>query len=177
MKKILKTINPTIRKGKRNDITVIANLATKIWKQTFAGMIPNGQVDAMFCEQYSEKGLGQQMDDDHLFFLFYSDLEPIGFLSVSIIDRKRDYVKLQKFYLLPEYHGRGTAKIFLDSLIDYLEQNRLGRKLQLNVNRSNTRAIKFYEKYGFETIEEVDIPYKEFMLNDYIMELSLAING
>jgi ribosomal protein S18 acetylase RimI-like enzyme len=40
----------------------------------------------------------------------------------------------------------------------------------LNVNRNNIKAKQFYERQGFHIIAEVDIPYRSYILNDYIME-------
>ena len=48
-----------------------------------------------------------------------------------------------------------------------------GENLTLNVNRGN-KARYFYEKVGYQIIEEVDIPYFDFILDDYIMSKSLV---
>jgi ribosomal protein S18 acetylase RimI-like enzyme len=53
------------------------------------------------------------------------------------------------------------------------EARNLGfKELELNVNRYN-KAYNFYLKQGFKVVEEVDIPYYEFFLNDYVMRKSL----
>jgi ribosomal protein S18 acetylase RimI-like enzyme len=46
--------------------------------------------------------------------------------------------------------------------------------LELNVNRSNN-AVTFYQKFGFTTTSEVDLPIGEgYFMNDYVMQKSLA---
>ena len=44
--------------------------------------------------------------------------------------------------------------------------------LELNVNRANP-ALGFYTKLGFEISETVDIPYYQFILNDYVMRKAI----
>jgi ribosomal protein S18 acetylase RimI-like enzyme len=70
---------------------------------------------------------------------------------------------------LPEEQGKGTGK----ALMQFAEQHvlSLGKtRLSLNVNRNNIKAKQFYERQGFHIIAEVDIPYRSYLLNDYIME-------
>lgn len=48
------------------------------------------------------------------------------------------------------------------------------KRLVLNVNRNNP-TVHFYEKLGYTIGEIIDIPYYDFVLNDYIMVKSLSI--
>jgi ribosomal protein S18 acetylase RimI-like enzyme len=41
--------------------------------------------------------------------------------------------------------------------------------LELNVNRGNS-AYEFYKKIGFKVVEEVDISYYGYILDDYVMQ-------
>jgi ribosomal protein S18 acetylase RimI-like enzyme len=53
--------------------------------------------------------------------------------------------------LVPEYRGSGAAKLLMD------ETARLAERgiLELEVFKENARAIGFYKKYGFETIDKL----------------------
>ena len=80
-------------------------------------------------------------------------------------------LKIHKLYVLPCEQGKGTGK----KLFEYLSKTAKELKvniLELNVNRAN-HALNFYQKMGFEIIETVDIPYYQFVLNDYIMRKAL----
>ncbi|HCX57958.1 MAG TPA: GNAT family N-acetyltransferase, partial [Sphingobacterium sp.] len=69
---------------------------------------------------------------------------------------------------MPNVQGKGFGK----ALIDFASQKtRLKGKgiLELNVNRNNP-AYHFYLKQGFEVIETIDIPYYDYVLNDYVMQ-------
>ncbi len=46
--------------------------------------------------------------------------------------------------------------------------------LELNVNRGN-KAYYFYLKQGFEVVEEVDIPYYGYILDDYVMQKKITL--
>jgi GNAT superfamily N-acetyltransferase len=73
--------------------------------------------------------------------------------------------------VLPSEQGRGTGK----ELINYISASAKklgGNTLELNVNRGNN-AQNFYLKSGFSIFQTVDIPYHQFVLNDYVMRKTI----
>jgi diamine N-acetyltransferase len=69
-------------------------------------------------------------------------------------------VEVRRFYVLPEFHGTGTAQALMDACADEA-RHRGGRTLWLGVWDQNPRAIRFYTKWGFE-----DVGGQTFMLGD-----------
>ncbi|HEX3017233.1 MAG TPA: GNAT family N-acetyltransferase [Caproicibacter sp.] len=53
----------------------------------------------------------------------------------------------------PEYCGKGFGGAFMALIVRYAQQNFPGNNLQLDVREFNRRAIKCYEKAGFQTAE------------------------
>jgi GNAT superfamily N-acetyltransferase len=71
-------------------------------------------------------------------------------------------------YLKEECRGKGYGR----QLIDFVVSE--GKKIPtnflfLNVNRFN-ESLAFYKKNGFEIVENLDIPFGPFWLNDFIMK-------
>ena len=64
---------------------------------------------------------------------------------------------VKRFYIAPEYRGKGTAQVLLNKIIDEAKSRQMD-KLILDVYFKNARAAKFYEKHGFKryTQEPVD---------------------
>jgi diamine N-acetyltransferase len=58
-------------------------------------------------------------------------------------------MELKRIYILKEFHGQGVAQKLLDFLIDYCRKENY-QAIYLSVWEHNTRAQKFYAKYGFE---------------------------
>lgn len=101
-----------------------------------------------------------------------TDHTPIGWMSFSQLSQTEwelDILVLHKAYLHQSY---GTAAI---SHFLQLCRNERVKTVTLNVNQSNTRAIRFYEKFGFQIIAEEIVPECNDAVNlaQYKMQLAL----
>lgn len=72
----------------------------------------------------------------------------IGMMSLSI---DLDKAQIINFYVLKQYLGLGYAQKLLDAILYYLKEKRVV-DLTLEVRKSNTRAIRFYQKYRFKDV-------------------------
>jgi ribosomal protein S18 acetylase RimI-like enzyme len=151
-------------------LKIISDLAEKIWWPTYQSVISDKQIAFMLEQMHSEKALESQFKEGAQFLLLRLEEAYQGFASYQIQENGKDY-KLQKLYLKPELQGIGLGKALITEV-----ENRtkiLGADyLYLNVNRGN-KAYQFYNKIGYEIFEEIDIPYYEFVLNDYVMRKEL----
>ena len=80
--------------------------------------------------------------DYQIFCLTKGDLV-LGFIGV--VDKK-----VEVLFLDPEYFGRGFGQKLLTFAVKELNADKL------DVNEQNTKALKFYQKFGFETFERTD---------------------
>lgn len=165
-----------LRKAKEEDLAVIKNLAEEIWPPTYGDYLSAEQIRYMLDKMYSKAELLSQLQKGHTFLIATEDDnnegKDIGFVSFSVYKPEDYSYKLHKIYVLPETHGKGIGKLLVNEVISAVK--RLGGKtLQLNVNRGNN-AKYFYEKMGFKIKETVDLDIGNgFLMNDYVMELSL----
>ncbi len=67
----------------------------------------------------------------------------LGFIGV--VDKK-----IEMLFLDPQYFGQGLGKKLLNFAVKELNAD------ILDVNEQNTKALKFYQKFGFETVERTD---------------------
>ena len=68
--------------------------------------------------------------------------------------------QLEELYILPEHRGKQYGHAFFDWCLDtYQEQV---TRFRLEVCKSNTGAIKLYERYGFEVL-----PYIQMILDKF----------
>ena len=155
-----------IVKATEIDIPVIHELAERIWWPTYKAILSDEQIRFMLDDMYSENALEKQMESDIRFLLVKRDSKDVAFAGYSI-DNELLILKIHKIYILPSEQGKGTGKRLIEHLSDLASESKI-TYLELNVNRANP-ATGFYTKLGFEISETVDIPYYQFVLNDYVM--------
>jgi len=152
------------------DLPIIHQLAHKIWWPTYQNIISDEQIDFMLEKMHSVSALEKQLEEGHIFLILSVNEVAKGFASISETETPSLF-KLQKLYLDPDQQGKGTGKILI-SATEEIAKNLGAKSLKLNVNRGN-KAHHFYKKMGYQIIEEVDIPYHNFTLDDYIMQKAL----
>lgn len=157
-----------IIKATENDIPVIHALAEKVWWPTYSPILSEEQISFMLKDMYSLDALRRQMENDVQFILVKRDEADVAFAGYSL---ESGLLKIHKIYILPSEQGKGTGKKLIEYLSDIALNSGISQ-LELNVNRANP-ALGFYKKAGFEVKESVDIPYYEFVLNDYVMRMEV----
>jgi ribosomal protein S18 acetylase RimI-like enzyme len=80
--------------------------------------------------------------------------EIIGQMELQIKDKDNNkFGFINLFYLVPEYRGKGFSNHLDQYATSYFKDNGCSYCL-LRVEKSNTRAIRFYEKCGFKKLSE-----------------------
>ena len=149
-----------------HDFEKIEQLAHIIWKEAYEKILSDEQIQFMLNDFYTPEALAAQSKEGHLFLLLKYDGIPEGFASYSQIES--DVYKVHKLYLHKSLRGKGAGTMMLDYITAQVRAAG-GSRLQLNVNRNNP-AKDFYLRLGFEIIESVDIPYRHFVLDDFVLE-------
>jgi ribosomal protein S18 acetylase RimI-like enzyme len=160
-----------IRFASEKDISLISKLAHAIWPKAYQNILSSEQIDFMLNDMYSHEDLLAQFNNTVQFLIVEIAGDPAGFASFSLLEGQGHIFKIHKLYLLADFKGKGIG----NQLIRFIEDNvklKGGKSLEVNVNRNNP-AVAFYLKSGFEIIKEVDIPYHQFVLNDYVMRKTL----
>lgn len=151
-------------------IPVIIAIQEKTWEPTYRDILSREQIDYMFEKIYSPESLASQMQTGQQFLILLDGNEAVGFSAVS--EEKPEKFKLHKIYVLPATQGTGAGKYLLQETENYVKAAG-GTALGLNVNRYN-KARTFYEKMGFQVVDEQDIPIGPYWMNDYILEKTLV---
>lgn len=149
----------------------IIDLAEVVWIPTFEPMLPPDRLRYLFNFMYAPQKIRQQLSDpDHMFFILRQNQRDIGYSHLIFSD---EWVKLEKIYLLPAMQGMGSGLYLLRSMIsEAIEKER--SQVRLQVNRANDKAIRFYQRFGFEIIasEDFDVGGGHVM-DDYVMVLDV----
>ncbi len=82
------------------------------------------------------------------------ELIAIAGMGVSPLERLKHFAEIGPFFVTASAQGTGAATYLMDHLIDRAKE--LGADvIRLYVDAENTRAIAFYERYGFEKVGAV----------------------
>jgi len=156
------------------DLPAISELAGVIWRACYPGIITFEQINYMLAWMYSPATLRDEIHSQNIRYdcLFVAGVLA-GFASCGPTDEP-GVLKLHKLYLHPSRHGRGLGSLLL--LHCERGARELGaRRLILNVNKRNTKAIKAYQRNGFTVAGAVvaDIGHG-FVMDDYVMAKELG---
>lgn len=93
---------------------------------------------------------------NNVYFLALLDSKPVGFTKAKINSLNDNIesvaqMELQKIYVLPEYHGSGVGSVLMNE-VKRLAWDIHPDYLWLDTYITNEKAIRFYERNGFEII-------------------------
>ena len=154
-----------------DDIPALRELAARIWRQHYPGIITHAQIDYMLERMYAAPVMLDEMQNrDYRYIIVSSQTKPLGFMAY-VLEQAEQAVKLSKLYLLPSLHGAGIGR----RMLQYVKEDALrmrARSVYLFVNIRNRKAIAAYERFGFRTEADVvtDIG-GGFVMDDHCMRL------
>ena len=177
MKPVSNITRPTLTRiapAGEEHLPAISALAGVIWRACYPGIITEEQIDYMLARMYAPDTLRAEIRSQGIRYeRLLVDNDLVGFAAYGPTQRSGVF-KLHKLYLHPAFQGRGLGSRLLNHCERRL-RGQGGRRLVLNVNRHNTRAIAAYRRNGFKTVKSLvaDIG-GGFFMDDFIMAKSLV---
>lgn len=171
-----------IREVIQSDIPALATLAQKTYIDAFGHTMTKEELqDAL--KSRSEDYFRSIIYEDTI-LVAYEEEKLLGFIQFG----KADYdsikttdkdIKLDKIYVDTFYQGKGFGKQLMDAMLAHKRLENI-ENIYLDVFAGNTKAIRFYEKYGFQKVEKIpfsidgkiigyDILMKKEMIKDDIL--------
>lgn len=160
-----------LTKATEENVTLIQDLARRSWKNAYAEILSEEQMEYMLSEMYSKTELESQLQNPnyHYYLIVDEDNDSYG----GFIGYEHNYedktTKLHRIYLIPESKGKGLGKLALQFLNEKVSENG-NKRIILNVNKHNA-ARNFYESQGYRVYDEgvFDIG-NGFVMDDFLME-------
>ncbi len=146
---------------KIGDELSVRKIAEKSWKYTYKNIYNNEFIEYWIDKYYNlnsiKNDIEKSIDNKNpLFYGLFDDNIMIGFIEIDKINKI-----LLRFYLAPEYTGKGYGTYLLKNVEEIIVNEKI-ESLILYVNQLNFNAVKFYKKNSFKIIKEDN--------EDYIME-------
>jgi hypothetical protein len=103
--------------------------------------------------------LTEELTDQNSEFYFAElDGKIIGYLKVNVGQsqteiKDKNALEIERIYVLKEFHGKRVGQILYDKAIQLAKEKSV-EYVWLGVWEQNPRAIRFYEKNGFEAFDK-----------------------
>jgi len=181
-----------LRRATASDAAQLSELIGSTWSKFFAYSVSEADLATYLNTTVSEAQIRREIEDESKYCIvaYSTDASKSGsngeeggtetIIGVSMLDLKatetslttRNPVKLNRLYIRPEYQGGGLASALLhQSETACRDMGRDG--MWLGVWEDNARAIRFYEKLGFERRGEHFFMLGESRRRDWTMEKAL----
>ncbi len=144
----------------------VALLAKEIWRECYAGIITDKQIDYMVSNFQSEKAMLELYDGGAEFYALTENGVMRGYIE---LEKEADALFLSKLYLHSSLRGKGNGSKAL-SFVKARAKELSCSSVYLHVNKYNKRAIKAYLANGFINERSLDTEIGDgFVMEDYIM--------
>ncbi|QTD39605.1 GNAT family N-acetyltransferase [Sporosarcina sp. Te-1] len=140
-----------IRPMTAGDIGHVQQIARITWNDTYQGIIPEDIQLDFLTRTYSDAMLRKRMEKTCVLIAEYEGV-PIGFLNYTKEDEDGDS-ELTAMYILPTYQQAGFGKRLMEYALHSL---RTAKQLFVYVDGRNEMARAFYERQGFQLLEEFE---------------------
>lgn len=148
------------------DFALLYDFMRPLWHDTYGEILPTAQIDFLIDKYFSPQNITAFRNKGYRYFKLSNENGLCGVLT--FVERESD-VFMDKLYLAPTERGKGYATAAFALMTS------VRPTVTLNVNQANKRALRCYQKNGFQIIAEEKIPLGGGMVNiDYIMQKNLG---
>ncbi len=146
--------NLSIRTANKDDAALIADLSRQTFYETFAAQNTKSDMEKFIAEQFSRELLMEQVSEPgNIFLIAFVDDQPAGYARLKDSENpatlgNADALEISRIYVTNTAIGTGIGKALMQECIRVaIKRNK--EMIWLGVWEHNTRAISFYEKFGF----------------------------
>lgn len=167
-----------IRKLNIDDLETLRNLSIQTFKETFEEVNTEEDMQKYLDEKLSIEKLKTELENPNSEFYFAENNEEIlGYLKLNFKDAQTEklaenHFEIERIYVLKAFLGQKIGQILFDKAIEIGREKNL-EYVWLGVWEENHRAIRFYEKNGFEIFGKHDFVLGEDVQTDLLMKMKI----
>ena len=167
-----------IRKINIDDLETLRELSIQTFKETFEEVNTEEDMQKYLDENLSIEKLKTELENVNSEFYFAENNDEIlGYLKLNFKDAQTEkleenHFEIERIYVLKAFLGQKIGQILFDKAIEIGREKNL-EYVWLGVWEENHRAIKFYEKNGFEIFGKHDFVLGEDVQTDLLMKMKI----
>ncbi|HMQ58140.1 MAG TPA: GNAT family N-acetyltransferase [Rhizobiaceae bacterium] len=137
-----------IRTASLEDLETISAMLSETWHATYDGIYGREKVEELTRNWHSVPALKSRLTKPRSEFIVADDGEEIsGMAFISQVDHEESM--LHQLYVRPTAQGQGVGRMLLVECESVFPDV---RRIRLEVEEANARAVTFYEANGFRQI-------------------------
>ncbi|KZE76183.1 GNAT family acetyltransferase [Myroides marinus] len=172
--------NIKIKKVTLTDIRELQKISKQTFSETFSSTNTQENMTKYLEEGFSIEKLTSELINEYTEFYFaILSNNVIGYLKLNYGNSQTELqdsssLEIERIYVLKEYHGKKVGQVLYDKAIE-VAYNKKAKYLWLGVWEENPRAIRFYQKNGFEEFDKHIFILGDDKQTDIMMKKTLTI--
>jgi len=170
--------NLTIQPISDDEAEALLAFAKKTFIDAFAQFNSRSNMEIYLAEKFTLAKIKSELaTPGSSFFFARVHNEVAGYLKVNVESAQTESIdgramEIERIYVAHDYQGKGVAQALFDKALCLAKEYRAD-SVWLGVWEENPRAIRFYEKCGFEVFDTHSFRLGEELQTDIMMRLSL----
>jgi ribosomal protein S18 acetylase RimI-like enzyme len=170
--------SPVFRIATTADTDLMAELAGNTFRQAYHQVWESSGLEDYISRSFTPEQLGAELrDPDCTFILMYHYQAVAGYAKLRRGHNPPDLqenraVQIQRFYLRDEYYGKGLGDRLMEFCLQTVRKDGY-TTAWLAVWPENTRAVRFYQRRGFEVTGSYPFYHGEAVAQDWLMQKEL----
>ena len=161
----------TIRKADLEDIPQIRAVGSASWRATYTGIFPDAFIENALGQWWSEASFQRIIPNAAVCNLVAEqDGQLVGTLTGIVNPREEGQVHLFRLYIHPDHFGQGIGKQLWQAYLQHLAPG--VKRVDLEVEPQNARAIQFYTRLGFQETGINDTEVFGYPMKTMLMRLN-----
>jgi len=167
-----------IRKLNITDLENLQKISIATFRETFEEVNTEEDMQKYLDENLSEEKLKFELEKPNSEFYFAeNDNQILGYLKLNFGNAQtenqgNEALEIERIYVLKEFFPLKIGQVLFDKSLKIAKEKKL-KFIWLGVWEENKRAIRFYEKNGFEVFGKHDFVLGNDVQIDLMMKLKL----
>lgn len=137
-----------------SEVEKLQEISRKTFKETFEAVNSEENMQSYIQERLSIEQLTTELSNPNSEFYFaQQENEILGYLKLNFNEAQTEKVEegyeIERIYILKAYHGMKIGQMLFEKAISIGKERKM-KSVWLGVWEENHRALRFYEKNGFE---------------------------
>jgi ribosomal protein S18 acetylase RimI-like enzyme len=168
----------TLRALSTADVETLQAIGVQSFTEAFAHLNNPEDFRAYLDKAFHTEQLRSELANlSSSFFLATAAGAPVGYLKVNFGNAQTepqgdDAMEIERIYALAAWHGKGVGEALLKKALSLAREKEM-QLVWLGVWEENPKAIRFYQKHGFEVFGKHHFWLGQDLQHDLLMRLFL----